>query len=184
MRLHFSIIFFLASFREKALRFYCSNFLSKCCIMGTLLFISHYSTAQNVIKVKKEEVKQEEKVVGFYYSDYHTVSSGTPGNPPSDYRRIFMYIDLNNQVYLFHSNKSVKKIYQLFMKSPDKFTQEKGHIDFADGWVYVNTKTAKGSLVSFKYVGEEINSESFYIDYKAAEYSKVSLKIYFYKYAK
>jgi len=96
-----------------------------------------------------------------------------------------MYVDPNEQVYLFHSNKSVKKVYKLFLSNPQKFTQEQGKIEITpENWLDINVRTAIGPLVTFKYVGEFINSKSFYIEYKAAEYSKVSIKIYLYQYSK
>ena len=184
MKLHLGIIFFLASFREKVLRFYCGNFLSKCCIMLLFVFITVSFNAQNVIKVKMEEKVEIYNPKGIYYSDPFTLSSGTPGQPPTDYKRMYIYIDEYGSTYIFHSNKGVSKVISKFMKDPKKWTEETGKIEISEGAVYIKTQGQYRYDASFRYYGELVSKNSIYLDYKATHSSKVTLSIYLHKYAK
>lgn len=185
MKLHLGLIFFLASFREKVLRFYCSSFLPKCCVM-LFLFIFNLSAikAQNVIKVKKEEKAETFTPKGIYYSDPFTLSTGTAGEPPSDYKRMYLYIDEYNQTYIFHSRKKANKVISKFMKDPKKWTEETGKIEFSEGSVYMKTQGQFRYDASYRYYGELVSKNAIYLDYKATQNSKVGLSIYLHKYAK
>lgn len=184
MKIHFSIILFLASFRRRASRFYCSGFLSKCCVLLVLVFSSTTLLAQNVIKVKKEEKAEVFSPKGIYYSDPFTLSTGSPGEPPTDYKRMYLYIDEYNQTYIFHSSKNAHKVISKFMKDPKKWTEETGKIEFSEGSVYMKTQGQFRYDASYRYYGELVSKNSIYLNYKATHSSKVGLSIYLYKYAK
>lgn len=169
--------------------------------MLVLLISCIAMNGQNTISVKKKEIPQDSVLVepekdnfvpvnlsGFYYSDPFTLSSGTPGEPPIDFRRMLIYVNEYNQVYIFHSSKPVKKILEKYTKNPDKFIEESGKIELApDGSIFINSKSvyqsrSSSSFSTFKYVGDIISNTQFYLDYKATYGAKVSLKIYMYKY--
>ena len=135
-----------------------------------------------VTSLPEEEAYQLE-LSGFFYSEPFTLSKGKPGEPPTDYRRMIVYIDSYGRVYLFHSTQSVKKLYQKFAKNPDKLTEEYGSLEItAYGDLYLNTQPPSTMYGSYKYVGEFLSNDQFYLDYKATIDSKVALKIYLHKY--
>lgn len=183
MKIHIDTKFSLASFREEALRFYCSNFLSKCCVILVFLFGTSSIYAQNVIKIKKEEKVEAFSPKGIYYSDLFTLSSGAPGQPPTDYKRMYLYIDEYNQTYIFHSNKKASKVISKFMKDPKKWTEETGKIEISEGAVYLHSQAQYRYNTSFRYYGELVSKNAIYLDYKATQASKVALSIYLHKYA-
>lgn len=173
--------------------------LSKCCLLLIVFIAPGDLLAQNVISVKKksdttkvetpideslqEEELEEIDLQGFYYSDPFTLSTGIPGEPPSDFRRMIIYIDQNHRVFLFHSTKSVKKLYEKFSKDPNKLTEEYGSLELTKyGDIYLNTKTSASYSGSFKYVGDLISEDEFYLDYKASSSKKVGLQVYMHKY--
>jgi hypothetical protein len=151
-----------------------------------LIFVFGATTfhAQNVIKVKKEEKVETYSPKGIYYSDPFTLSTGSPGEPPTDYKRMYLYIDEHGQTYIFHSNKNTSKVIAKFMKDPKKWTEETGKIEFSDGSVYMKTQDQYRYDASFRYYGELLSENSIYLDYKATRSSKVALSIYLHKYAK
>ncbi|CAG5077485.1 hypothetical protein CRYO30217_00401 [Parvicella tangerina] len=123
------------------------------------------------------------QISGFFYSEPFTLSTGRPGEPPTDFRRMLIYIDSYGSVYVFHSTKPVKKLYHKFTKSPDKFTEEYGSLEITRyGVIYLTTQPRNSMYGTFKYVGDLINENQFYIDYKATIDSKVALKVYLHKY--
>lgn len=171
--------------------------LSKCCLLLFVINLTCHSFAQNVISVKKKTdttnikptvPESSEEVVeidlaGFYYSDPFTLGTGVPGEPPSDFRRMIVYIDSYNRVYLFHSTKSVKKLYEKFAKDPNKLTEEFGSLELTEyGNIYLNTRPTATSVSSYKYVGELISEKEIYLEYKASLSTKVGLQIYLHKY--
>lgn len=176
--------FFLASFRERSASINDGVSLSKCCFMALSLIISIQFVGQNVITVKKKQEEQvEPKLTGFFYSEFYTLESGHPGEPPTSYKRMIIYIDSYNRIYIFHTSKSIKKIYEQFSKNPDKFVEEKGSLEItSDGWIYLTTTPTYHSYSNFKYVGEYISEDQFYLDYKAMADSKVTLRLYLHKY--
>lgn len=180
--------------------------LSKCCFVVITLFIYSSYSAQNVITVKKkteeppkEEITTETETVeteevisidlsGFYYSDPYTLETGTPGEPPTDYRRMFLYVDDYGRIYIFHSTKAVKKIFEKFNKDSKKLTEEIGSIELTSyGDIYINSnyiysQRNERGYSSFKYTGSIITENVIYLDYKASYQSKVALKIYLHRY--
>lgn len=177
--------------------------LSKCCFALVFFFtLLNPGTAQNVISVKKkpdtakvetpiEEPETEEieiELRGFYYSKPFTLSAGTPGEPPIDFRRLIVYVDEYDKVYIFHSTKSIKKLYEKFAKDPKKLTEEYGSIELTDyGEIYISSKTIYASSQAngydtYKYVGNLVSEHSFYIEYRASYKKKVGLNIYLHKY--
>jgi hypothetical protein len=139
---------------------------------------------QNVITVKKEEKKEKFVPKGIYYSDPFTLSTGIPGEPPRDYKRMYLYIDEYFNTYIFHSHKNSSKMIEKFMKDPKKWTEETGKIEFDNGSVYLKTQDQYRYDVSFRYYGELLNKNTIYLEYKATKSSKVGLYINLYKYSK
>lgn len=176
--------------------------LSKCCfVLFPLLVIAPYSLfSQNVITIKKpvqpQETPQdsiEQKPIknpfenynasGFYYSESYAKSNGEPGMPPIDFTRLIIYIDNYNRVYIFNSTKSIKKLYPKFMKNPNKYAEELGSLEITlNGAVYISTQPRELNISNYKYVGEVISYNQFYLEYKASYYSKKSLNLYMNKY--
>ncbi len=177
--------------------------LSKCCFALIFLFTTFSTIGQNVISVKKKNdttqaavpaadtiapaVRVDEppsfELTGFFYSEPFTLSTGRPGEPPTDFRRMIVYIDAYGRVYLFHSTQSVKKLYKKFANDPDKLTEEYGSIEITKyGDVYLKTQPRTNNLGSYKYVGDIISNKQFYLDYKATIDSKLALKVYLHKY--
>lgn len=156
----------------------------------TALVLNNSLTAQNVITVKKkEEVKEAPRELiqlspGLYYSEPIALTVGAPGEPPAEFSRMLVYIDQDRrQAYVFYSNKSLKKIYQQFKEKPEKFIEEQGIIELtSEGWIYLNTSSAGKTQGSYKYVGEYITTQQFYIDYKASYNAKAPLNVYLNKY--
>lgn len=165
--------------------------------MAFALIVGLAATAQHTITVKKKEdtlkveVQPEEPEIelsGFYYSDPYTLSTGTPGEPPSDFRRMIIYIDSDHRIYLFHSIKPLAKLYEKFASNPDKFTEEYGSVELTSyGDIYISSKHVYAKrnvsgMNSFKYVGSMVSMDSFYLEYKASYQQKVALNIYLHKY--
>lgn len=180
--------------------------LSKCCFVIFLTFVFGNIKAQNTITVKKKQEPQKEEAIqkeveeenkdevisidlnGFYYSDPYTLGTGIPGEPPSDFRRMLLYIDEYNRVYIFHSTKPVKKVFEKFNKDPKKLTEETGNIELTSyGGIFINSNDIysagnRSGYSSFKYTGSLITENVIYLEYKASYHSKVALKINLHRY--
>lgn len=170
--------------------------------MGLFVVISGQAISQNTITVRKKEEPEKEETIeeeeteeaididlsGFYYSDPYTMSTGAPGEPPTDYRRMMLYVDEYGNIYIFHSTKPVKKMFEKFNKDPKKLTEEIGNIELTSyGDVFINSNDiySQGNpsgYSSFKYTGSIITENVIYLDYKASYHSKVALKIYLHRY--
>ncbi len=151
-----------------------------CIFFGTVNLLSSY--AQNVISVRKEEKKEVVSFKGIYYSAPYTLSTGVPGEPPSDFQRMYVYIDEYNRIYVFHSNKKVSKVVEKFLKNPNKMTEEIGTIEFVEADIYIETKTYSNSSVLYRYAGYIDTSNTFYLEYKAKFGRKASLNLLFHKF--
>jgi hypothetical protein len=172
----------LASFRRGILVVTGISFLSKCFALLLFVIFSQQLYAQNTITIKKAEQEVKVNYSGFYYSENYTISAGAPGQPPADYRRLYMYVDANNMVYLFHSTLPVSKMYKKFMKKPSKYYSETGTLEVSGKDLYLKTTLRDGSKV-YRYVGDMMEQNRIYLSYKATQKYKKALDLALYKYA-
>ncbi len=147
---------------------------------GTVNLFSSY--AQNVISVRKEEKKEVISFKGIYYSAPYTLSTGAPGEPPTDFRRMYVYIDEYNRIYIFHSNKKVSKVVEKFLNNPSKMTEEVGTIEFVEDDIQIHTTAKTKDQTSYRYAGYLETTNSFYLEYKAKYGRKATLNLEFHKF--
>ncbi|MFT5602869.1 MAG: hypothetical protein ACI8Q1_003729 [Parvicella sp.] len=172
----------LASFRRGKYVITGINFLSKCFALLLFSVFSQQVYSQNTITIKKAEQEEKVSYSGFYYSEKYTISNGTPGQPPADLRRLYMYVDANNMVFLFHSTLPVAKMYKKFMKNPSKYYSETGTLEVSKKDLYMKTTLRDGTKV-YRYVGDIMEQNRIYLSYKATQKYKKSLDLALYKYS-
>ena len=152
-------------------------------LLFSFLVIS--SNAQNnTISIKKKKpLKSKTNIEGLYYSSFVTENVEIH-NQGTSYRqtRHYVYFINKNEVFLFNSSLSPRKISKKLNKKGMKMADEVGRWSLSENDIYFKVNTLDPNYsTTYRYVAKLIN-EKIYLSYKAAYREKTALDIYLYKY--